>query len=184
MTAIAMPAFSQVAELPEAASFSEGERWEWRRVDSRTKVEISKPWRQVVTEAGEIKFQFASGETMSLSTVFVYLYPTSKKPWREWPLQVGAEWEFEADWTRADGVSGNTRQDVEVIAYEEVSVPAGTFMAFKIEHKGWYRNSRGGSGKQLDTYWYVPALKADVKRIRNDGYNHWEQELVSYTRPN
>ncbi|MCB1962667.1 MAG: hypothetical protein KDF24_05815 [Rhodocyclaceae bacterium] len=183
LAALAGMAAAQTAELPTPDQFVVGERWEWRRVDSRTKVEISTPWRQVVTEAGEIKFQFDSGEVMPLSTLFLG-FPTNKKPWRVWPLQVGAEWEFEADWTRPDGVSGNTRQDVEVVAYEEVSVPAGTFMAFRIEHKGWYRNSRGGSGKQHDTYWYAPEVKADVRRTRNDGYNYWDQELVSHTRPN
>ena len=73
-------------------------------------------------------------------------------------------------------------QDAEVVAQEEVSVPAGKFMAFKIEYRGWYRNSRGSSGKQNDTYWYAPEVKADVKHIRDDGYNMYTRELINYKR--
>jgi len=69
-----------------------------------------------------------------------------------------------------------------VVAYEEVTVPAGKFMAFKIEHRGWFRNSRGSSGIQKDTYWYAPDAKADVKHIRDDEYNMYTRELISSKR--
>lgn len=53
-------------------------------------------------------------------------------------------------------------------------------MAYKIIHKGFYRNSNGNNGRQNDTFWYSPEAKADVKHLRDDGYNLYTRELVSY----
>ena len=183
---LAAPAIShaQKAEMPAPTSFNVGDAWEWRQVDNRTKLEEGKPTRTVVKVDGILKF--SNGTTNSqISAAFidgVGGYQHSPKPWRVWPLEVGKKWVFDADWVRSDGVSGNTKQDAEVLAYEEVTVPAGKFMAFKIEYRGWYRNSRGGSGKQDDTYWYAPDVNADVKHIRDDGFNMYTRELISYKR--
>ena len=86
------------------------------------------------------------------------------------------------DWSRPDGVTGNTRQNAEVVAYEEVSTPAGKFMAYKIEHRGYFSTSRGRNGKQNDTYWYAPEVSADIKRVRDDSFNMYTRELTTYKR--
>ena len=69
-----------------------------------------------------------------------------------------------------------------MIAYEEVIVPAGTFMAYKIEYQGFFQNSRGSRGRQHDTYWYAPGARTDVKHIRDDGFNKYARELITYKR--
>ena len=51
-------------------------------------------------------------------------------------------------------------------------------MAFKINYRGWYRNSKS-NGKQHDAYWYAPDAKADVKHVRDDMYT---RELTLYKR--
>ena len=109
-------------------------------------------------------------------------YNPSAKPWRVWPLVVGKRWEFEADWARPDGVTGSTQQKVEVDAYEEVTVPAGKFMAYKIVHRGFFRNSRGNSGQQDDTFWYAPDVKSDVKFERKSSRPVFVTELMSHKR--
>ena len=181
-------AHAQKAEMPAPTAFNVGDTWEWRQVDNRTKLEERKLTRTVVKVDGIL--QFSDGTTNSqISAAFIDGgYNHSQKPWRVWPLEVGKKWVFDADWVRGDGVTGNTKQDVEVVAYEEVAVPAGKFMAFKIEHRGWYRNSRGGraemggSGQQNDTFWYAPDVNAHVKHIRDDGYNMYTRELITYKR--
>jgi hypothetical protein len=110
-------------------------------------------------------------------------YTAAPQPWRVWPLAVGRRWKFEGTWARPDGVTGSSEQKVEVTAYEEVTVPAGKFMAFKIEHRGYFKNSNGNSGRQDDTYWYAPEAKMDVKQERKSGRPDWVIELASYTRP-
>jgi hypothetical protein len=71
---------------------------------------------------------------------------------------------------------------VEVTAFEEITVPAGKFMAFKIEHRGYFRNSSSNTGRQDDTYWYAQEAKADVKQERKSGRPVWISELTSYKR--
>lgn len=157
-----------------------GETWEWRQVDGRTKLEEGKLTRTVVNVDGVLQFSNGTANSQMAVALVDGGYKESSKPWRAWPLELGKKWVFDADWVRPDGVSGNTRQDVEVVAYEEVVVPAGKFMAYRIEHRGFFRNSSGGRGKQSDTYWYAPDAKADVKHVRNDNYNVYTRELVSH----
>jgi len=171
---------AQKAEMPEPKDFMAGDTWEWRRMDNRTNVEEGRFSRSVVNQRGILEFQSERGTFYQFSNAFLG-NPRQKKPWRTWPLEIGKEWEYEEDWIDGNR-SGNTVQDAKVVAYEEVSVPAGKFMAFKIEYKGYYRNSQGGSGRQADTYWYAPDVKADVKSVRDDGYNNWRRELVVYKR--
>ncbi|MDP2263668.1 MAG: hypothetical protein Q8K24_10985 [Hydrogenophaga sp.] len=72
---------------------------------------------------------------------------------------------------------------VEVVAYEEVTVPAGKFMAYRIEHRGYFKNSNGNSGRQDDTYWYSPEVRMDVKQERRSGRPVWVSELISHKKP-
>ena len=179
LVANAHTAFAQKAEMPAPDSFKAGDRWEWRQVDNRTKLEEGRGTRTVV-EVDGIR-QFSDGaKNFPISTSF--LGEPASKPWRVWPLEIGKKWVYDGDWTRADGVTGNTKQDAEVVAYEEVTTPAGKFMAYKIEYRGFYRNSNGRSGKTNDTYWYSPEVSADIKRLRDDGFNMNTRELMVYKR--
>ncbi len=100
-----------------------------------------------------------------------------------WPMEVGKEWRWNSGWV--DNVlhpewSGNSWADYRVAAYEEVTVPAGTFMAFKVmQYQAQFDTWR-------ETNWYAPELGISVKgawaRSRKDGYGPvtggWE--LVSF----
>jgi hypothetical protein len=176
-------AFAQTAEMPTPEAYAVGESWEWRRVDALTKLEEA---RIVATgaksDAGPV-FSM-DGKTVPIAERLTQgPYNPSAKPWRVWPLVVGKRWEFEADWARPDGVTGSTQQKVEVTAYEEVTVPAGKFMAYKIVHRGFFRNSRGNSGQQDDTFWHAPDVKSDVKFERKSGRPVFVTELTSHKRP-
>ncbi|MDD2609164.1 MAG: hypothetical protein PHX60_05640 [Giesbergeria sp.] len=181
LTASFLPllAAAQVAEMPAPEAFKPGDQWVWRQIDNRTKLEEGKPTRTVVLNDGILNFSYGNSQTKILDGL---IGRPATQQWRQWPLEVGKKWTHNEDWRRADGVTGNTQAQVEVTAYEEVDVPAGKFMAFKIEHKGFFNNSRGNRGQQIDTFWYAPEALADVKLIRNDGYNMYTRELMSYKR--
>ena len=181
LTASLLPllAAAQVAEMPAPDSFKPGDEWVWRQIDTRTKLEEGKPSRTVVLDDGILYFSYGNSRVKVLDGL---RGRPATQQWRQWPLEVGKKWTHNEDWRRADGVTGNTQAQVEVTAYEAVEVPAGKFMAFKIEHKGFFTNSRGNRGQQVDTYWYAPEALADVKWIRNDGYNMYTRELISYKR--
>ena len=171
--------YAQTAEIPTPTSFQVGDVWEWKRFNNRTKLEEGQQSRTVVKDGDLLVFSNGGG-TSQISNAFIG--EPSASPWRVWPLEVGKKWKYDAAWQRADGVSGTTKQDVAVVAHEEVVTPAGKFMAFKLEYRGFYSNSRGGSGKQHDIYWYAPEVRADVKHIRDDGSNQYMRELVSFKK--
>lgn len=176
-------ALAQSAPMPSPEAFVVGEAWEWRRLDALTKLEEARWVRTVVTTDAGLALA-GDGATAPIAKLYEHgSYLPSAKPWRVWPLEVGKRWDFEGDWSRADGTTGNSRQKAEVAAFEEVTVPAGKFMAYRLEYRGFFRNSRGNSGQQDDTYWYAPDAKATVKHIRSSGRPVSITELTSYKKP-
>lgn len=104
----------------------------------------------------------------------------------KWPLQVGNSWRarnqfidkvLHPDW------SGPSWQEFAVLAWEEVTVPAGTFMAYKVA-----RTDANWDTVKDEEYviWYAPESQLIVKLINtrspDNGYGASEQgwELVSY----
>lgn len=96
------------------------------------------------------------------------------RPWMDFPFQVGRTWT--RDRRRYRTQSGRTvfeyniQQRYNVMAYEEVKVPGGTFKAFKIKHTatdtcvgsecGFGTNKRLG----VRYLWYAPEVGYYVKR--------------------
>ncbi len=175
-------AWCQVAALPTADDFHEGEQWTWRRVDELTHVETSTTWRRSVVVDDEQAFLSSSKRLFAIDQIYQGL------GWREWPLQIGKRWQYTTSWNSPTGDPGTTVEDAEVVAYEAVTVPAGKFMAFRIEYKGhWNLTDSTGhlwTGDVADTYWYAPDVKADVKHrfVSSGKYGgeQWLSELTGY----
>ena len=78
---------------------------------------------------------------------------------------VGKKW-----WTRHKssgtfrGSSYTAESEIEfrVVAREQITVPAGTFDAFRIEGEGWARVSLGGSVNLQPKYWIAPGIRRPV----------------------
>ncbi len=177
---------AQEAQLPVIESFTVGETWEWKEkrvADAEPNKALMEGFdiRTVVLDAGEKKFvkKFPGGS--QTSAIDRAESKAREKPFRKWPLKVGAKWEYEENWTSGDGTTGYTKQDVEVVAFEKVAVPSGTYSAFKIVHRGIFKNARGG-GVMNDTFWYVPEMKADVKHVNESGGQTYTSVLVKYTK--
>jgi hypothetical protein len=96
----------------------------------------------------------------------------------DWPLTVGKTW------TKSYRMTVHANKQIfpfeatyKVEAYEDVTVPAGTFKAFKI-------SSSTNTGSQ-DTYWFAPEVglfvKQSLRRTDKSGYGPGtrEVELVS-----
>lgn len=73
-----------------------------------------------------------------------------------------------------------------VASIEDVTVPAGTYKAFKIVVVRDYAGTNNGSrvrGSVEETYWYSPEVKSYVKRVvidRGVGPNPLTRELLAY----
>ena len=101
-----------------------------------------------------------------------------------WPLQVGNKWRWVARWsdhTVRPDFSGRDWTDYEVVAYEEVTVPAGTFMAYKVEIVGTQYESH------TESVWFAPEIGQTIKgawsRTSKNGYGEAAErnwELLSF----
>jgi len=91
------------------------------------------------------------------------------------PLAVGKKWQFESDWEfKPKNSRGKYAVRVVVAAYEKVSVPAGSFDAFKLTARealsGTSPIGSKYSGEATRTYWYAPAARAIVKSVAHNPY--------------
>ncbi len=92
-----------------------------------------------------------------------------------WPLWVGKSWD--TTYTFTDFIYGQhwpvARSHATITAFENVTVPAGTFSAFRIEQEtGIGSESSGGFRTQgvpgigaWETWWYAPGPKIIVKNM-------------------
>ena len=121
-----------------------------------------------------------SGDTVTFS---------AKPYWTryQFPLEVGKKWE--AQWeTTSTNQTIRWKGETQVEGVETVTVPAGTFQAFKLRFKGYYNGyQRVGTGSftgvRNETAWYSPDAKRFVKiefQDQSTGYNNAEvNELKS-----
>jgi hypothetical protein len=119
---------------------------------------------------------------------------TAKPFWASlrFPLDVGQTWDgfFESEAVlRPRNRNTQWRWKAHVVAAEAITVPAGTFQAFKIEYDGRYFAHRGDlswTGSYKETAWFAPSINHFVKREveqRSPGVNFIDQrviELVSF----
>lgn len=79
-----------------------------------------------------------------------------------WPLKVGNKTAQTVNATGRDGKAYTSSVTVTVAAYEKVTVPAGTFDAFRVEETK--------AGEAIPhIHWWAPALSASVK----DSFPDW-----------
>lgn len=118
------------------------------------------------------------------------------KPYKgplSFPLWVGKKWSYkfrniESLYSQKVEKFGRTGElvdwesDVEVVAYEQVEVPAGKFWAYKIKE---VRRAKGDKRARFGyhiTAWYSPEVKNLIK-IEEDK-EVWNRELTGYTLMN
>jgi len=102
-----------------------------------------------------------------------------------WPLWVGKQWR--ASPTAYDRVKGRSWSPIEdfwkVEAYEDVTVPAGTYKAFRL------RSTPGKNSRANHTIWYAPEIKLIVKEVAERTWGHYRgpgkfvSELIEYLAP-
>lgn len=171
-------------EQPKLSDYTIGESWVWKYKGVSDKGEV----RSNGEDARKIvDFKGGLGITVGNDTIPVseLVKPEeSETPRFKWPLEVGKKWKYETEFTSAVGIKGKWSQDAEVISYEEVTVEAGTFMAYTIEYKGAITNSNGMNAKTDDVWIYAPKVKNFIKMTQvQEGFSYTE-ELIKYSNPN
>jgi predicted Zn-dependent protease len=94
-----------------------------------------------------------------------------------WPLRVGDSWSQEVTIENPEGRRQTAPVKVDVLGYEAVTVPAGSFMAFKVIVA--IRGVRFLEG------WYAPEIRTLVRSVAYDSQgNQAVSELLDYQRVN
>ena len=81
-------------------------------------------------------------------------------------IAVGKRWRSAFTNTQPNGVVGTNYWDFRVEALEQITVPAGTFRAFKVVGSGETRTPRGQT-LLAQTYWVDPATMQQIRGKRN-----------------
>jgi len=168
---------------PVVSDYSVGEKWVWKYKGVSGEGEVRSEGLDTKTI---VNFKGELGMTVGNDTILIadLVKPNkSKTPRFLWPLQVGKKWKYETEFTSADGSNtGVYSQDAEVISYKEVTVEAGTFMAYTIEYKGGITTSKGVFSKTDDVFVYAPEIKNFIMMTQDqDGFSYTE-ELIEYSK--
>jgi hypothetical protein len=166
-----------------------GDSWTYNTVTDPFS-RLSRPETLTVTELSDTQIALSNGRKYT-RTWDLLERPGAKykRPWiyYKFPLAPGNTWQFESVFPslRAERPGEVTMKlDCKVEGWEEVKVPAGTFKALKVVRKGtWTRE--GYSGPVLETSWYVPEIRLDVKQEYEDRYGgrifgYGTRELVEF----
>jgi uncharacterized caspase-like protein len=92
------------------------------------------------------------------NNTFTYDPPLTAQPGDE--LSVGKKWTNATNETNRFGVQFRT-DEYKVLALEEITIPAGTFKAYKIQIKGW-----AGTNRIDNLTWVLPDWGVSLKTIR------------------
>jgi uncharacterized caspase-like protein len=124
------------------------------------------------TSVGNSRTYFVSGQ---LETAFYGKTATAGvQKILVFPFNPPERWSYSFEYPTNKG-AGKGRDEFEskVVGWEQVTVPAGTFWAVKVEQAGWRNNLSVGWSKQVRaaarlefTFWYSPETKSIVRSVR------------------
>ncbi len=78
-------------------------------------------------------------------------------------FQVGKRWRAQFEVTDPQGVTWHAEQELRIVARERVTVPAGSFNAFRLEARGTSSPPQGPTESQV-TRWHIPDFQWPVAR--------------------
>lgn len=174
---------SIVTNKPTLNDYEIGEKltWKWQHSVGGEIGAQGEDYKEVVNFKNTLGFYYGNNDTIKIATTLTK--EPSKTPRYDWPIKVGKKWKYEVVWENNEGTTGKTSQGAEVVSYDEITVAAGKFMAYKIEYKGRISNSRGFDGGLEDIWWYAPTLKSYIKHTQDDGEGIYTNELIKYSIP-
>jgi hypothetical protein len=101
---------------------------------------------------------------------------------------IGKKWSTRFTITFPNGTTSDSEVEFRVVARERVTVPAGTFDAFRVEGAGWGHGQGGARQSLSPKYWIAPGVRRPVAsedhRKRDGGriVASERRELTAYTQ--
>jgi uncharacterized caspase-like protein len=155
-----------------------GDRYEYQRHDRLLGGDLGHV-RNVIVEITEHEIRYGSGlVTDLLGNVLKQpggrVYSHNQLEPQEY--RVGKQWSTQFRITRPDGTSGLNEMQLRIATRERVTVPAGTFDAFRIEGRGVFEEEKGTVEVSTITKWVAPeqvrreiAMEEIRERTRGGG---------------
>ncbi len=169
-------------------NFKIGDSYSFRVIDLLTRLESEK-YTETITAITDTEIVYNDGKTTITDFLGNFIKDRIGQSFAGMQIAV-AEYNIDKKWTtkyrltRRDGSRDEIEIDLKVVAKEHITVPAGTFDAFKVEGQGFVKAA--GASLKI-TYWIAPdkvrrAIALEfVNRNRFGGYNYTgRRELVSY----
>ena len=102
---------------------------------------------------------------------------------------IGKKWSTRFKISHSDGSTSENEIELKVVSREQITVPTGSFDAFKVEGEGWSRNSAySGSWQLKPKYWIAPGIRRPVARedyrrhLSGKVSNNERYELTAYVQ--
>ena len=174
------------AEPAEKPTLKVGDQWTFAQTIDATK---ETTWsRKIINMApdGVMDVETAPDKTQQFDASWNFIDPRgaeySRAPFR-FPIRVGEAWSFTTK--VGNSVMMDQRNEYKVVAYEPVTVPAGTFDCFRIEGKSQATYKSSYQYEMTETYWYCPKVNYVAKvqretnvRSRDTGSSHEKTESL------
>jgi len=187
----------QIVDSSLKVKFNVGDSVEYVRIDNRTKLELMRRKPSIASiQNGMVHFAGGGMITTNFESVIDGgSYHSYDPPRANLPidgLRVGNKWTARSAMTlgpNAGAFAGQkrwTETEGQVLAFETLTVPAGTFKAYKIENK---RINAWGY-RETATSWISPdfgfVLKTvfEGRNVRGGGADLWTEEAISIKRGN
>jgi hypothetical protein len=186
----------QLAQTPFSKGYSEhhrdyriGDVYSFKVVDGLTKADAPLVLRVTKVDMDGDRVEFNGGEFASdlMGNTMATARGSFSTPRQFYPaeLYVGKRWQTRFKQSRVSGLTYTYHYDVKVVGRETITVPAGTFEAFKIEARGFNVQLNASLSRNI---WVVPGIPADIAhetivRLRSGRIEQYDrQELVSLGR--
>ena len=192
------PAIQSLPPTPYYKGFDEhrrqyaiGDQYEFSVIDGFSKA--ATPLKMHVTavdlEQDRIEYNQGAYVSDSMGNILKNLLGSSETPRQFYPAELflGKKWHTRFKQVRPNGLRYTFDYALKVVAKERISVPAGTFDAYKIEARGFNVDLRARLERNI---WVSPGINADIVhetivRLRDGNINQYErQELVRYQPAN
>lgn len=167
--------------------YARGDVFDYRVIDVFTSLAKPLSLRVTAVDMDADRVEYNNGEYLSDTMGNILANPRGgfSTPRQFYPaeLYVGKKWHTMFRQSRPTGVIYTFRYDLKVVSRETITVPAGTFNAFKIEARGFNMELNARLERNI---WVAPGISGDIAhetfvRLRNGTIEQNErQELVSF----
>ena len=182
-----------VAEKPD---WKVGDYWEFRQATKKPGIgsDEETTWSRRIegflpNDRIQIRFENGKIEQYDSALNFIFVREGIEDQIRilaQYPLKAGAEWTFAR---KAGSMAGTENGSAKIVAYESITVPAGTFACYRIDSVADYAN-KAYSEHRVWNRWYCPEVKWIAKErlettirhpINPGGTTVATSELVKFT---